>query len=75
MHDLRRIGPEHNIGGNVDLQCLNCGSVFRSVSLNMALALIDCKEEQRFRGDILVESIPMMVSPRSEKYATPSAGH
>jgi len=75
MHDLRKI-PQHNVPAvNIDLQCLKCGSVFRSSSLNMALALIDCEEEKRNREDVLVESIPMMVSPESEKYATPSAGH
>lgn len=75
MHDLRKIGPDHHIGSGVDLQCLECGSVFRSKSLGMALALIDCEEEQRIRLDVLINSIPMMVSPKSEKYATPSAGH
>lgn len=77
-HDLRKIPRKsrhgsRSLGGEavslgIDLQCLHCGSVFRSKSLNMALALIDCEEEKTNREDILLDSLPMMVSPTSEKY-------
>lgn len=69
MHDPRWIPKGANLTeGRMQLQCLNCGSVFRADDFDYASTLISCEVEKKARAEGNVACMPMMVSTDSEKY-------
>ena len=69
QHDPRLIEPAADFtDGHMQIQCLNCGCVFRDNDYASSSTLLNCEQERAARANGNIACMPMMVSSNSKKY-------